>query len=36
MSYENELGTYPELNQENWLERLQWLGINVEKVEDKN
>jgi|GEM_PF-4183402 len=37
MNYENELSTHPELNPENWLERLKWLGINVEKVvQDKN
>lgn len=37
MNHESELSVYPELNPENWLERLKWLGINVEKVaEDKN
>lgn len=35
MNYEKEAGTYGDLAQETWLERLQWLGIRVEKVEEE-
>lgn len=35
MNHEREMGSYRDLSQEAWLERLQWLGITVEKVEEQ-
>lgn len=35
MNTEKDVGSSRDLAQEAWLERLQWLGIRVEKVENE-